>query len=122
MMDNPEERSVKDLLGAPCLFCGYNGANYWQTASHAQLCPWYHVGGSYERAYIFRDEVIGMWGEKIIAERGRFDERCPYCETKIDVHDHFVSHDHARSFVMECPNPACQKEIDVDAIPEFRLS
>lgn len=66
-MDNPEERTVKELLSAPCLFCGYNGEGYWQSSTHTEECPWHHVAGSYERAHMFRDEVVGIWDQ--LAER-----------------------------------------------------
>lgn len=37
------------LLDAPCLWCGYNGAGYFQTGTHSENCPWHNVGGAMER-------------------------------------------------------------------------
>lgn len=34
-----------DFLDAPCVFCGYDGAGYWQTGTHANGCVWRCVGG-----------------------------------------------------------------------------
>lgn len=39
-MDEQEPR-----LEAPCKWCGYNGANYWQRGSHLETCPWHEIGG-----------------------------------------------------------------------------
>jgi transcription elongation factor Elf1 len=57
----------------------------------------------------------------MMAGRGRFDERCPHCGTKIAVHEHFVSHDYSNCFTMECP--LCEEEIEVEvhSVPEFEL-
>jgi len=33
------------LLASPCLWCGYNGPNYWSINSHKPGCPWHGVGG-----------------------------------------------------------------------------
>lgn len=96
--DNPETRTVRDLLSAPCLFCGYNGAGYWQAGMHAEECPWHVIAGSYERAYCFRDEVVGIWDQ--LAERKMFrdltsDEResgggqCEDCGKPLDEEDEY---------------------------------
>lgn len=37
------------LLDAPCVFCGYNGAGYWQAGTHAPGCRWRNVGGYEDR-------------------------------------------------------------------------
>lgn len=41
--------STRDILEAPCAFCGYSGPNYWQSMTHLPLCPWRRVGGDVER-------------------------------------------------------------------------
>ena len=38
-----------DLIESPCVFCGYNGPDYWQEKTHAENCPWHNVGGGQER-------------------------------------------------------------------------
>ena len=43
-----------DLLGAPCVFCGYSGAGYYQRGTHAETCPWWHVGGLEPRKAVVR--------------------------------------------------------------------
>ena len=52
MSDDDVERravSVYRLLGAPCVFCGYNGPGYWQSGTHDWRCPWYWRVGFEER-------------------------------------------------------------------------
>ena len=39
------EVSIAALLSAPCLWCGYNGAGYYQPGTHAARCRWRSVGG-----------------------------------------------------------------------------
>lgn len=41
--------AVWPLLPAPCLWCGYNGAGYWQVGAHREDCRWVNVGGVSER-------------------------------------------------------------------------
>jgi len=41
---------ASNLLAAPCVFCGYNGANYYQRGSHKKACPFHDVGGETARA------------------------------------------------------------------------
>lgn len=40
---------MREILHAPCKWCGYSGAGYWQPMKHAETCPWYFVGGAEER-------------------------------------------------------------------------
>jgi hypothetical protein len=37
------------MLDSPCIFCGYNGAGYWQSGTHAEHCRWHTVGGYDDR-------------------------------------------------------------------------
>lgn len=37
------------LLKAPCVFCGYNGKEFYQERTHASACPYYSVGGLGQR-------------------------------------------------------------------------
>jgi len=49
-MSSPAEGTEpSDPLGAPCVFCGYNGQGYWQSETHTAACPWRAVGGAFER-------------------------------------------------------------------------
>lgn len=45
---------TSDPLGAPCVFCRYNGPNYWHAGSHAEYCPWRNEGGETERRDLLR--------------------------------------------------------------------
>lgn len=54
---------MDELLDAPCAFCGYNGAGYWQAQTHPQECPWHAVGGGDERAAQLRDIVTNAHDE-----------------------------------------------------------
>lgn len=36
------------LLEAPCVFCGYRGAGYWQRGTHPESCPWHLSDGGIE--------------------------------------------------------------------------
>lgn len=40
-----EVDELEALLEAPCKWCGYSGANYWQHGSHPKKCPWHEIGG-----------------------------------------------------------------------------
>lgn len=44
------------ILDAPCVFCGYNGARYWQRGTHAQDCPFSDIGGDASRA----DHIVSL--------------------------------------------------------------
>ncbi len=37
------------ITEAPCIFCGYNGAGYYQKHTHGKHCPYYEIGGNEER-------------------------------------------------------------------------
>ena len=52
------------LLEASCLFCGYNGTGYWQAGTHAEGCPWHHVGGIVERAERLPGVVAALRDER----------------------------------------------------------
>lgn len=41
--------SHSNLFDAPCVFCGYNGAGYWQSGTHGEHCPWHDLGGEAQR-------------------------------------------------------------------------
>ena len=43
---------AKEELDAPCRWCGYNGSGYWQSGTHADGCPWHHIGGELQRVNI----------------------------------------------------------------------
>lgn len=53
-------RAVNDDLDAPCCFCGYNGARYFQSRTHAVSCPWYSIGGARERHEALRPMLAGL--------------------------------------------------------------
>lgn len=46
-----------DMLVAPCVFCGYSGAGYYQSGTHAGDCPWHGVGGEGPRKAVVRHHV-----------------------------------------------------------------
>ena len=46
---------TQDVLLAPCRWCGYNGAGYWQKDTHAATCPWWKVSGIASRMAVLRD-------------------------------------------------------------------
>jgi len=41
---------MKSILDAPCFYCGFDGAGYWQKGTHDKDCPVGRVGGKIERA------------------------------------------------------------------------
>lgn len=53
-------REGQSLLAAPCLWCGYNGAGYYQAATHSSKCPWYLVGGEAERREMLSEVIRRM--------------------------------------------------------------
>lgn len=42
---------INEILDAPCIFCGYNGPNYWQPHTHNKSCPFFEIGGDREREH-----------------------------------------------------------------------
>lgn len=50
----------KDILDAPCAFCGYNGDGYWQPGTHRHGCPWENRGGHDERQSALRSVLKKM--------------------------------------------------------------
>ena len=44
------ENSMEGLLASECVFCGYNGKDFWQVETHDAQCPFFKVGGREERA------------------------------------------------------------------------
>lgn len=49
LVANAVDARGEHLLQAPCMFCDYNGASYWQSGSHKGDCPWFTVGGINDR-------------------------------------------------------------------------
>jgi hypothetical protein len=49
-----------DLHAAPCIFCGYNGPNYFQAGTHAMSCPWREVGGATAREQLYPKVIEGL--------------------------------------------------------------
>jgi hypothetical protein len=45
-----------------------------------------------------------------------FDEKCPYCETEIDVRSEWEYRDYADEFFVDCKN--CNHRVQVDVVPE----
>ena len=43
------ERELELELEAPCVFCGYNGTDYWQAGTHNADCPIGEIGGRSDR-------------------------------------------------------------------------
>ena len=41
---------MKPILNPPCVFCGYNGREYWQPKTHDIGCPWRSIGSEVERS------------------------------------------------------------------------
>lgn len=39
-----------NILDAPCVFCGYNGRDYWQVGTHDKDCIFHDFGGDANRA------------------------------------------------------------------------
>lgn len=36
-------------MDAPCLLCGYNGANFYQPSTHSCAALWHQAGGNKEK-------------------------------------------------------------------------
>lgn len=53
------ERALINLLDAPCLWCDYKGEGYWQTGTHAALCPLHAIGGDRDR-----EEWLRSWMDR----------------------------------------------------------
>lgn len=59
---------MKNMLDAPCLFCGYNGQGYWQNGTHHEQCPWHMVSGSVDREMMLPKLVSDLFQLAIAAE------------------------------------------------------
>lgn len=62
---------MDELLNAPCVFCGYNGAGYWQAKSHLKSCPWHTVGGFDDRRARMPDILKNLHARLAEVERER---------------------------------------------------
>lgn len=55
---------------SPCVHCGYNGAGFFQTGTHAKECPFYLIGGREERiVFTLRARVAEL--EEFVPEMAR---------------------------------------------------
>ena len=61
----------------PCVFCGYNGSNYWSRFTHSEKCPFYNIGGMLERLQIVTDLTIKLWHAFTSAEE--YINKSPCC-------------------------------------------
>jgi hypothetical protein len=52
-----------DPLSAPCIWCGYNGENYWQLGAHPNSCPWSDVGGEQTRRALLPAKISSLRAE-----------------------------------------------------------
>jgi hypothetical protein len=61
------------ILRAPCVFCAYRGAGYYQTGTHNAGCPWREIGGRSERDAAIRDIIGRGFADlhSLLAERER---------------------------------------------------
>lgn len=55
--------AVYKLFDAPCVFCGYKGAGYYQSGTHDVLCPWYNIGGLVHRENNLRYVIAALFNE-----------------------------------------------------------
>jgi len=55
--------SIKYLLDAPCVFCGYYGEGFYQSNTHKPECPWRSLGGSVEREESVRTAIRTVMAE-----------------------------------------------------------
>ena len=100
---------MKDVLEAPCIFCGYNGEGYWQAGRHDKRCPWFVIGGFGERELEIRRTLESVFvqrrivretlanvaasgglGEKYIVQKveGPTDPNAQYFVLRIDTDVH----------------------------------
>ena len=84
----------RDMLEAPCLYCGYNGKGYWQKGTHDKICPWHNVGGITEREELLRQSVksyaLQVVREAVEAEKSKAKYYWPH-EAKI-ISEHVADH------------------------------
>lgn len=70
------DTKLRDLLEAPCCFCGYSGPGYYQKNTHTPNCPWHTIGGLGDR----EKELI------LFAKKGRLMVKQP----TIDVSEYCI--------------------------------
>lgn len=49
---------------APCVFCGYDGPNFFQVGSHPKTCPFHDIGGVDERLERV-ERMVGIIGSSL---------------------------------------------------------
>lgn len=60
-MSDPSARVVRHPAEiAPCVFCGYYGAGFFQIETHTEGCPWRNVGGLEERIEAFPSVLANL--------------------------------------------------------------
>jgi hypothetical protein len=50
-----------NILDALCVFCDYNGSNYWQKGTHNKYCPFFIVGGVQDREQELMPAIKTHW-------------------------------------------------------------
>ena len=54
-----KEFVTERMLRAPCVYCGYAGAGYWQAGTHWNDCPWKTVAGEEARLAAAKEKTHG---------------------------------------------------------------
>lgn len=49
------EDTIENYLNrTPCIFCQYDGPSFYRKGAHMEHCPWYEIGGAYDRIEYFK--------------------------------------------------------------------
>ena len=55
--------SLDYLIQAPCIFCGYDGQDFWSAGTHESKCLMHPVDGADSRLKALRKEIRNLAGE-----------------------------------------------------------
>ena len=98
-MNEQMKRRRHDVLGAPCIFCGYNGVGYWQGKTHSKECPWYETGGGYERkeALLSAKQLFPKTPDNPDGSEPKVDEwKTPTDDEMADAYSEYVEQNEGR--------------------------
>ncbi len=80
---------IEDILKSKCIFCGYNGAGYYQEHTHDKLCPWHSIGGLEVRKMVFSATIYSMYKQLEQLKRDKEKLRQELNKTKAKLRNVF---------------------------------
>ncbi len=71
-----KQNTLNTLLNSPCIFCDYDGVEYWQVGTHGEKCPFHKWGGKEEREDMLPDIIRKLHDKDIFSKKtfGKLNE------------------------------------------------